>query len=147
MSSDDLWIERFHSRGVCLHSQSKWIMRTLPPLHAAGSPAVDQPTVGIGDQVTYTATVANAGPDAAPNAQACLRLPAGMQFVDDGPPGAAMRQRPAVVTSRVGGEARRLQPSQEGRSSGGDLAGKQVGLSVAPQRATGEHAVIVISLS
>jgi hypothetical protein len=24
-----------------------------------------------------------------------------MQFVDDGPPGAAMRQRPAVVTSRV----------------------------------------------
>lgn len=42
---------------------------------------VDQPTVGIGGQVTYTATVANAGPDAAPNAQAGLLLPAGMQFV------------------------------------------------------------------
>ena len=53
----------------------------IPVVALSPNVTVDQPTVGIGGQVTYTATVANAGPDAAPSAKAGLTLPAGMQFV------------------------------------------------------------------
>ena len=53
----------------------------LPVVALSPNVTVDQPEIGLGGQVTYTVTVANAGPDSAPNAQAVIRLPTGMQFV------------------------------------------------------------------
>ena len=53
----------------------------LPVVALSPNVTVDQPTIGLGGQVTYTVTVANAGPDSAPNAQAVVKLPTGMEFV------------------------------------------------------------------
>ncbi|MCA9123215.1 MAG: DUF11 domain-containing protein [Planctomycetaceae bacterium] len=47
--------------------------------------AVDDATPNVGDNVTFTITVSNAGPDAATNTAVSDALPAGMTFVSDAP--------------------------------------------------------------
>ena len=62
---------------------------TETPQHAdlALSKSVSDPTPNVGDQITFTVTLSNSGPDAATGVQVTDLLPAGLTFVSASPVG------------------------------------------------------------